>query len=202
MNKLSFIKWHIIVPILDIWYTIVGKLIGKYLLSHHDKNCIVYVALIKLGGLNKHVNTLACNQSCDVYIFMSNNLVKKNFITFRVSNPIDVSIQLINPSVIHLHQINADISMFTSIASTWPTIVTIHDYYYVCPRFFLVDIDGNYCHPKNTCTVDSTWRYNMSKLLHIVDCIVCPNVSVKQMLVYYFPFIKSKCVIIPHGEVI
>lgn len=97
-----------------------------------------------------------------------------------------------------------------------PIIYTIHDYYCICPVLSLVDLQDEICVQKgnedncNVCIeqrkgIDrnfgyiSWWRKNYLVALQKCSHLIAPSESVKEVIEEYYPELREKIKIIPHG---
>lgn len=97
-----------------------------------------------------------------------------------------------------------------------PVILTVHDFYYVCPTIKLLDENNKVCigcETEEKCRVClkknlnimetvpylKEWRNNNRKVLEICKKIITPSENAKQILCEYYPEIKEKVTVIEHG---
>lgn len=98
-----------------------------------------------------------------------------------------------------------------------PIITTLHDYYFICPALWMMDINNKLCigdearekcekclrKRKNICeSVDmmDEWRKNANEALLLSDSIVSPSEYAKDIYIQYFPKLEEKIVVIEHGS--
>lgn len=97
-----------------------------------------------------------------------------------------------------------------------PICTTLHDYFTVCPSIKMVNCRGNVCIGKKEeqccqeCTEKicgvrngedyiSVWRSEQLKALRMSDAIVTPSKSAEEILLSYYPELREKFSVIPHG---
>lgn len=97
-----------------------------------------------------------------------------------------------------------------------PVILTVHDFYYVCPTIKLLDENNKVCIgceteekcriclKKNLNVMETVpylqeWRANNKKVLDICKKIITPSENAKQILCQYYPEIREKVAVIEHG---
>lgn len=97
-----------------------------------------------------------------------------------------------------------------------PIFVTLHDYYYICPTLQLLDSEGKICIGKDSqlkcsrCMKQyndifedvkfiSKWRKEHAKALNFCDKIIIPSSSAADIILKYYPQVKEKLEVIPHG---
>ena len=91
-----------------------------------------------------------------------------------------------------------------------PVILSLHDFYYLCPFYTLLDENNNYCEGNcsdNTencyCPMDSlkdinskkfidTWRENVSKMFKHIDLFISTSHIVKDLFVSIYPDIINE----------
>lgn len=97
-----------------------------------------------------------------------------------------------------------------------PIVITLHDYYLVCPKINLID-NGNCCcinrESRELCeecmgekigmSYDelNLYREEVKKILLMCDEIIIPNKSVSEVLSNYYSGMKEKMRVIEHGQV-
>ena len=102
-----------------------------------------------------------------------------------------------------------------------PVILTVHDFYYICPTFHLVDKTGIFCngcrlgderegclldHPYVSCpdfdeAMLFNWRNTFLKAIAGVDLFIFPSVSTKNIFSAYYLINDAKIRIISHGSI-
>jgi glycosyltransferase involved in cell wall biosynthesis len=94
-----------------------------------------------------------------------------------------------------------------------PVILTIHDYYLICPRIYLVNQNDNYCTNYdnfgqcNICLSEMglkdgfciEWRQQFSKILNKCAYVIAPSGSVFEKLAGYYSIKSKNMRIIEHG---
>ncbi len=95
-----------------------------------------------------------------------------------------------------------------------PVVITLHDFYYLCPTINLLDIDLNYCKgvlDDERCSnclnmklgkIEKTlreWRNEIQQILIGVSKIFVPNKTVKEIYCEYYQGIDAKISVIEHG---
>lgn len=120
--------------------------------------------------------------------------------------------------IIHVHHFigtSYDV-MDVANALNIPVVVTLHDYYMLCPSVKMLDDKDSVCIGKDTqekcrvclheqmnyaMTVDyiQAWRDTSEKYLRLAKQIIVPSESAKQIVCRYFPAIADKIDVIEHG---
>ena len=120
--------------------------------------------------------------------------------------------------LIHIHHVKGSSFDIFEVAEEYhiPVILTLHDFYFVCPTIKLLDEHGRTCmgdistancrqclnhQMKYATTVDyiTIWRKRCLHYLNIVSKIIVPSNSAKQILSQYYPDIADKTDVIEHG---
>ncbi len=98
-----------------------------------------------------------------------------------------------------------------------PFIITLHDYYYICPNIKLLDDKNQLCIGKEkkvicrNClkkdlnmndTIDylSIWRKRNQEVLEMAELLITPSHSAKEIMKMYFPKLKDKIQVVEHGS--
>ncbi|HAX81154.1 MAG TPA: hypothetical protein DCY40_01110 [Actinobacteria bacterium] len=104
-------------------------------------------------------------------------------------------LDLIQPDVFHLHHghISSPSVALAAIEARVPTVVSLHDFNFICPRNHLLDRWGSYCgvprvasicdscladQPDRVTTTISEWRSTSESVLAQADKVIVPDVSV------------------------
>lgn len=120
--------------------------------------------------------------------------------------------------LIHIHHVKGSSFDIFEVAEAYhiPVILTLHDFYFVCPTIKLLDEHGRTCmgdtstancrqclncQMKYATTVDyiTIWRKRCLHYLNMVSKIIVPSNSAKQILSQYYPDIADKTDVIEHG---
>lgn len=97
-----------------------------------------------------------------------------------------------------------------------PTILTMHDYYYICPNVKLVDTDENYCNGyceqtkcaeclnKNAGIYTGEnyliqWRDTCKNVFDKCKKLIVPSEAARQIYLKYYPDLGDKISVIEHG---
>ena len=95
-----------------------------------------------------------------------------------------------------------------------PVIISLHDYFCLCPTFFLVDTNNNFCRGEvteecNLCCASKTeipfhsmeqWRSAMEGALEMAKIIIVPSQGVADIFSLYYHKIPFK--VVEHGTVV
>lgn len=78
---------------------------------------------------------------------------EKNVNNPKLSALFEEYLREVNPDVVHFHSIQTLGAQMLDIAKShgYPTVVTMHDFWWVCARQFLVDREGEPCSPVVSC---------------------------------------------------
>ena len=168
----------------------------KLFLHKLDSN-IIHVTFIKLGGLNKFVTDLGGKN----YIVMNNDFIILfiNRIPFFIGSYNHLSRMLSGINCIyHVHQLSFNYLSDWEFLKDKKYIITIHDYFYICERFFMLDENFEFCNDDGRCCTDKDIRlYFMNKILLNAKYVIVPDESMLDYLQKYFPNVNFK--VIPHG---
>lgn len=97
-----------------------------------------------------------------------------------------------------------------------PVVLTMHDYYYVCPNVKLVNTEGQYCNGYNDidscdkCLKEKSgiyigyeflkrWRKSCSDMIEMCNEIIVPSDAAKKVVCSYYPKLNNKIKVIEHG---
>lgn len=97
-----------------------------------------------------------------------------------------------------------------------PTVLTMHDYYYICPNVKLVNAEGVHCDgycseekcaiclKKNAGIYVSEnylleWRNNCRRVFAKCEKLIVPSQAAKEVYLQYYPELDEKIVVIEHG---
>lgn len=101
-----------------------------------------------------------------------------------------------------------------------PLIFTVHDFYYICPTFHMVDESGIYCkgcelgqeregclknhpyidHPNFDKEILNRWRSEFIRVKENVDQFIFPSFSAQEIFSSFFEIKADKCRVIYHGS--
>lgn len=100
-----------------------------------------------------------------------------------------------------------------------PMVLSLHDYYYICPSTNLINEDYEFCDAKcnenkEQCfcplpalnnaplfkTMKAEWQEENKKIMDAVYKIIAPSKYVKELYSREYPSIKEKIEVIPHGQ--
>lgn len=115
----------------------------------------------------------------------------------------------------HVHGLSFDIFHVAEELGI-PTVLTMHDFYYVCPNVKLVDVDGKHC--KGHCDVENCaeclkknagihvgenylaeWRTHCRDAFSKCIKLIVPSEAAKQVYLQYYPELGEKIFVIEHG---
>ena len=124
-----------------------------------------------------------------------------------------------NFSLIHIHHILGLSFDIFEIAKQdqIPVVLTCHDYYCITPSLILTDMDDHILSPTITSSEKwketlnrmsgiypkinyiDFWQRNYRRIMMYCDCIVVPNITVKNHIQEFYPELDDKIVVIDHG---
>lgn len=145
----------------------------------------------------------------NIYSIQNNN--QKNFLEKAIWSSIDTwnlhTYKVIKnilarekPDVVHLHTpISISFSVFNAIKGlNIPFILTLHDYFLLCKRCFLLHGNGKICDNSNH--ICKIYR-NISRRIvdNKVDTVISPSKFVLNMLTKHGFFKKSRKIVLPNG---
>ncbi|MBQ6897331.1 MAG: glycosyltransferase [Oscillospiraceae bacterium] len=120
--------------------------------------------------------------------------------------------------MVHIHHTkNLTLEMFYQAKQrNIPLMVTLHDYYTLCPQLIMIDSEGKLC--TGSCDDDrcrkcqkkagkvweginyaSIWRKEHEQALANADVIFTPSENAKRVVGIYYPSIIEKITVVPHG---
>ena len=196
-----------------------------------------------IGGTQKHVKDLATGL-CDEYnIFVAAREKNELVITFyggeenktfrfeignnhpyvlktnrKIKQVWEQFFSIIDIDLIHIHHIkNLSFDIF-DVAYDYeiPLILTMHDYYFICPTLLMLDAKNRLCIGNTDpsicveCLQTRKSIYHQEKYIEIwrtvcgealKKClkIIVPDESVKENVLRYYPYIDDKITVISHG---
>ncbi len=118
--------------------------------------------------------------------------------------------------LVHVHHVkNLSFDIF-DIAKELevPVILTMHDFYFVCPTLLMLDSENNICVDcesdcrkcleqklKIRSNIDyiGIWRKKVRKILPICKKIIVPDESAENIVKKYYPEMESKIEVVTHG---
>ena len=115
----------------------------------------------------------------------------------------------------HLYGISFDV-LDVADSRNIPVILTLHDFYFVCPTIKLLDSDEQVCIGKESpekcaqCLGQQmkyipsvpyigTWRKRCERYLQMTRKVIVPSENAKNILLQYYPQIRDKLTVIEHG---
>lgn len=120
--------------------------------------------------------------------------------------------------LLHIHHIYGMSMDIFEIATRQriPVIITLHDFYYLCPTIKMFSNDNTCCVGSDTeemchkCLKEymdiseslpyiSNWRSYSRYCLKACNCIITPSQNTKDIYAMYFPELSEKIKVIPHG---
>ena len=123
-------------------------------------------------------------------------------------------------NLVHVHHVQGltlDI-FYAARESHVPIVLTLHDYYYICPNVKLVNHEKKFCTDKCLdgricreclqiqCVISNTvdyltyWREQHRKIMELCDYIIAPSESTRQVYYEIYPEIQNRILVIEHGR--
>lgn len=121
--------------------------------------------------------------------------------------------------IVHVHHIMGMTYDIYTVAKELniPIITTLHDYYFICPGLWLIDLNHKLCTGNETTekcrkclrerkqlyegvNVKEEWRKNAYEALMLSDVLVAPSNYAKEKYIHYYPELAEKIVVIEHGS--
>ena len=131
----------------------------------------------------------------------------------RWGNPLSRLVSKLNASILHVHHVSGDRRRLLR-ALRWtsvPFLVTVHDFYWVCPRVHLVQPGESYCGAPSVAACrqclslcpqlpirPDSWRTSNGRVLRRAHAVVCPTRAVADTMRAHFPGLKLKT--LPHDQ--
>lgn len=120
--------------------------------------------------------------------------------------------------VLHVHHMKSlsfDV-VYAAHELNIPVILTMHDYYYVCPNVKLINAEETYCIGykdadvcaaclKKNCGIElgneflTRWRAECRNMLEFCDQIIIPSEAAKAVVTAYYPDLADRILVIEHG---
>lgn len=139
----------------------------------------------------------------------------RNDLQYRIYQNVLKAFQIDVVHIHHTHDLTFDL-FYAAHELDIPIVVTIHDFYYVCPKIKLLNCDYKYCNGienQQMCTncmreelkIAGTvnyinyWRKQSERVLQFCESIITPSESAKDILVQYYPVLRKKITVISHG---
>ena len=141
------------------------------------------------------------------YVMIRNDKIAQAFKNLILAFDIDL---------VHVHHVkNLSFDIF-DIAKELevPVILTMHDFYFVCPTLLMLDSENNICVDcesdcrkcleqklKIRSNIDyiGIWRKKVRKILPICKKIIVPDESAENIVKKYYPEMESKIDVVTHG---
>lgn len=122
-----------------------------------------------------------------------------NLVEFLKTNSVDI---------IHIHQLIGHSINYPYVAELLGArlYITLHDYFYLCPKFQLLTADSKYCGlPKDVQVCDSCsgrpvqpWRDHHREVLQQANQVIAPSLDVYHRFKEWLP--NANYVVVPHDE--
>ena len=171
-----------------------------------DKNELLLTAYV---GMEMYTFRFDIGKPTSFFMF-TNQKLKKLFSMILNACRIDI---------VHIQNVmGLSLDMFDAAKELkLPLCLTLHDYYFVCPNYTLLNEEKKLCKGHCTscegtkqCLYNSLkvskaddylveWRKECSRVLGLCDQIFAPSESVKKMYETVYPQLKDKIVVIEHG---
>lgn len=170
--------------------------------------------------LSKEENTLLISRDNNVeFMFELNDKYDHTVYTTKEYKLIIRTILMeLNISLIHVHHVlghTLDV-FYEAFRLNIPVVITLHDFYYLCPTINLLDVNLEYCkgvhnHQKCLkCSIEKLgynhdiideWRTEIRKLLAGAAQLFAPSHSTKEIYCEYYNEIRSKVLVFEHGTI-
>ena len=158
--------------------------------------------------------SLSSDLSSEDNINFKKQLYSKEALQIYTSILLNLNIDLLH--INHLINHTFDISRVTEKLKI-PVLLSIHDFYYICPSIHLVDKNHQYCRQKcqnndYTCQCIPTktpeqlkqtikqWQKESQKFLKQCTKIITPSISTQNTYIKQYPNLKDKIQTITHGR--
>lgn len=123
--------------------------------------------------------------------------------------------------VVHVHHImHLSYDIYTAAKNLGiPVITTLHDYYFICPALWMMDVKNELCFDsanREKCTeclfkrcrisefvdIEADWRKAAAEALEMSDVIISPSEYTKKIYTDYFPSLaeNNKIIVVEHGS--
>lgn len=179
-------------------------------------NCNVFVAARNVDYLNFTAYTAEEEYTFKFYIGKAP--VYPEFRSKKFAELYGKLLDAFHIDLVHIHHIK-DLTLemyYQAELRRIPIIATLHDYYTVCPNIKMINCHGELCVGKTEqqCCQEcqqsigglwketdyiSIWRSEHGAALEKAGVLITPSESAKQIIVSYYPELKYKLIVIPHG---
>lgn len=134
----------------------------------------------------------------------------------KIKNVVKNLLELFPIDLVHIHHtVDLSFDVFREVKKKEiPMLITIHDYYYICPTIKLLDEELNFCQePQNSGKCNQClkkefgfesgfleqWQKEAREMLSYCEKIIFPSYSAKQVMENFYPEFKNKMQVIYHG---
>lgn len=177
----------------------------------------------RIGGTEYHVQDLLAHAAPDIvgYVIAPDNggysvevVVDGHMAPLHTAQGLSRILETLNPSLIHVHHVLGypaeDLAAVTE--GTRPYVVTVHDFYTICPQYTLLAADGTYCNvPEaevcNTCAIQLFgWgfesivhhRGQYQALFERAEMVLFPSESARSVIQRVFDLDGVPTAVVPH----
>lgn len=189
-----------------------------------------------ISSLNKNVNNYVLSSTgSELTVEFNREVIKRyalkdkyigrgcNYST-EINNIYSLILQELRIDIIHIHSMLFHTFDFLDIAiqDLLPIVVTVHDFYFICPTFHLVDRDGRFCGTCATGKENSVcieghpylsgekfdgkdlydMRFNFKKYIDKISCFIFPSYSTAKILKDFYQIPNSKCKVLYHPSLL
>jgi glycosyltransferase involved in cell wall biosynthesis len=172
------------------------------LVLSYDKRCYILTCYLE----NKEYEYVFYFGDIKTNLIISNKHYKK--IIVSILNAFNISLVHVQ----HMQNHSLDV-IYEAKKAGIPVVLTLHDYYYICPTVFLLNKQNIWCYKKATpkmcgdclhkrlqtgSNIIDIWQEEMRKALMQCDVLIAPTQTVKDMYDEYYG-IGDRITIIEHG---
>ncbi len=164
------------------------------LFIHKLHNSVVHVAFFKMGGLSKFIDSIG---NIIIYSIHDYAILQIQGIPFYLGKKSYTTLNKYMhyiPCIYHVHQLSHDAEDDWEFLRDKVYMITLHDYFWICERFFMLDTNYEFCNRDGRCCTRSLLPIKM-----IMTCAkyrVIPDISMKT---YLDKFYNCEFIVIPHG---
>lgn len=117
-------------------------------IANTDHTVSVFYPILVQNSNHIELFTKKIDNHTAYQIITSHHSIINNLFNEEAELAFDKVIQHFSPDIIHFQHIHSILPfslMLKSVTSTIPTVITLHDYWYICPKTYMLNEDGTHC---------------------------------------------------------
>lgn len=161
---------------------------------HKLNHAVVHIAFFKMGGLSKFIDSIGNIIIYSIHGYVVLQIRGIPFFLGRKSyTTLNKYVHCI-PCIYHVHQLSHDAEDDWEFLKDKHYIITIHDYFWICERFFMLDENYIFCNRDMRCCTRSLLPLKL--IMNGAKYRVIPDTSMNN---YLDRFYDDEFIVIPHG---